>query len=202
VPAASGHRARKPGEDGARIIARSCAHDCKRNDCGEKRRERDTRENETIGVDAAAPSRKRRDENCRSKARDETGERSDRCSRSGQYRDCDRRRRRRADAGEIRIDQRIAEHPLKDRAAERERGADSCSDADARQAQLPNDRVEDAWSVRMCERGRDLPDRERRRADEQACRSRDQREREEADKLDDAAQRLRTSTPNERPGIG
>ncbi|MGA7355013.1 MAG: hypothetical protein WBW76_06230, partial [Candidatus Cybelea sp.] len=95
-----------------------------------------------------------------------------------------------------------AEHPLQDRAAECERGADGRSNADARQAQLPNDRVEDARFVRMSELTRDLPDRDRRCADEQARRAGGQREREEAEKLDETAQRLRTSMPKERPGIG
>jgi hypothetical protein len=67
---------------------------------------------------------------------------------------------------------------------------------------LPNDRVEDARFVRMCELTRDLPDRERCCADQQAGRSGSQREREESEKLDEAAQRLRTSMPKERPGIG
>jgi hypothetical protein len=49
---------------------------------------------------------------------------------------------------------------------------------------------------------RDLPDRERRRADEETCCAGGQREREEAEKLDGVAQRLRTSTLKERPGIG
>ncbi len=118
-----------------------------------------------------------------------------------EHRDCDRGGRRRADAGEIRIDERIAQHALQQRTAERERRADGRGDADARKAQLPHDRFHDARAMRVRERIRDLRKRQRGAADEHTRRARSDGGEQQAEGHAQA-HRLRISTVTERPGIG
>ena len=121
---------------------------------------------------------------------------------AGEDGDGDGRGRGGADAGEIWIDQRVAQHALHDRPAERQRRADRRAHADAWKAQLPDDRVQHARAAGMRERSGNLLERQRRAADEQARAARDDGECGQEDELDGAVQRPRTSSANARPGIG
>ena len=130
-----------------------------------------------FGVDAAAAPRERRDEQRRAEPGDESDAGRSGRGHAGKNGDRDRGRGGGAHAGEIRIDERIAQHALQHRSAERQRRADGCADADARQAQLPDDRVEDT-PVRADARARrrSVARRKRRAADQQARAARGDRE--------------------------
>ncbi len=60
-----------------------------------------------------------------------------------------RRGRRRANAGEIRVDQWIAQHALQHRAADGQTRSDDGGDAHARKPQIPDDAIRHAVGVRM-----------------------------------------------------
>ncbi len=113
-------------------------------------------------------------------------------------RDGNRRRSRGADAREVRIDERIAQHALQERAAERKRCAHRCGDADAGQSKLPNDRVQRSRRAGMKQREGDGAGLERGCSDEKAERRRYERQEHQRGGF----HRVRSSRLKERPGIG
>lgn len=130
--------------------------------------ERNAGQNEAIGIDAVPSARQRRNEERSTEARGKSDRWGRGCGDSGENGQRDGSRRTRADTGEVRVDERIAQHALQHRAGKRQRGSDGSGDADARQTQLPNDGRERSGCMRMRQRRDDVTSRDLRSTDEQA----------------------------------